>query len=78
MLRNIKPMNKFCRWQIQQGRYYQQQRKEKKGKKGRGKPRVTWTKTKKIQEWLGLTYNECVVVNLLSRVIFIFDLFQLH
>ena len=53
-------------------------KKRKKGKKGRGKPRVTWTKTKKIQEWLGLTYNECVVVNLLSRVIFIFDLFQLH
>ena len=69
MLRNIKPMNKFYRWQIQQGRYYQQQRKEKQmlledkieGKKGRGKPRVTWTKKKKkIKEWLGHTYNGCV------------------
>ena len=30
MLRNIKPMNKFYRWQIKQGRYYQPQRKEKK------------------------------------------------
>ena len=55
ILRNIKPMNKFYRWQIKQGRYYQPQRKEKKmllegkieGKKGRGKPRVTWTKKKK-------------------------------
>ena len=54
-LRNIKPMDKFYRWQIKQGRYYQPQRKEKKmllegkieGKKGRGKPRVTWTKKKK-------------------------------
>lgn len=50
-------MNKFYRWQIKQGRYYQPQRKEKKmllegkieGKKGRGKPRVTWTKKKKNQ-----------------------------
>ena len=36
------------------------------GKKGRGKPRVTWTKKKKkknIKEWLGHTYNGCVVVN---------------
>ena len=74
MLRNIKPMNKFYRWQIKQGRYYQPQRKEKKmlleakieGKKGRGKPRVTWTKKKKIKEWLGHTYNGCVVVNFLS------------
>ena len=48
-------MNKFYRWQIKQGRYYQPQRKEKKmllegkieGKKGRRKPRVTWTKKKK-------------------------------
>ena len=30
MLRNIKPMNKFYKWQIKQGRYYQPQRKEKK------------------------------------------------
>ena len=37
------------------------------GKKGRGKPRVTWTKKKKIKEWLGHTYNGCVVVNFLSR-----------
>ena len=37
------------------------------GKKGRGKPRVTWTKKiKKIKEWLGHTYNGCVVVNFLS------------
>ena len=50
-------MNKFYRWQIKQGRYYQPQRKEKKmllegkieGKKGRRKPRVTWTKKKKNQ-----------------------------
>ena len=78
MLRNIKPMNKFYKWQIKQGRYYQPQRKGKKmlleakieGKKGRGKPRVTWTKKKKkkkkIKEWLGRTYNGCVVVNFLS------------
>ena len=50
------------------------------GKKGRGKPRVTWTKKKKkkIKEWLGHTYNGCVVVNFLISVIFIFALFQLH
>ena len=49
------------------------------GKKGRRKPRVTWTKKKKkIKEWLGHTYNGCVVVNFLSWVIFIFALFQLH
>ena len=39
------------------------------GKKGRGKPRVTWTKKKKkkIKEWLGHTYNGRVVVNFLSQ-----------
>ena len=47
MLRNIKPMNKFCRWQIQQGRYYQQQRKEKKGRKDGGNPELPGRKQKK-------------------------------
>ena len=46
MLRNIKPMNKFCRWQIQQGRYYQQQRKEKKGRKDGGNPELPGLKQK--------------------------------
>ena len=81
-------MNKFYSWQIKQGRYYQLQRKEKKNvtrsqnwreeRTGETQSYLDEKKKKKIKEWLGHTYNGCVVVNFLISVIFIFALFQLH
>ena len=86
MLRNIKPMNKFYRWQNKARSLLPTTKKRKKkcyqkpklkGRKDGGNPELSGRK-KKIKEWLGHTYNGCVVVNFLSWVIFIFPLFQLH
>ena len=55
------------------------QKAKLKGRKDGGNPELPGRKKKKkIKEWLGHTYNGCVVVNFLSWVIFIFALFQLY